>query len=133
MTKFKDTINSSRYVNPEERVIMFTELKQRQVEVFNQRLKSLEKMGNLPSEELTAEKLEILIEEINRINDDAQGIYDEKIQKIVNLQNKIDMESDDLLEITKNKLEYYAAKIEGDLQFLITNDCKSLVETRKLK
>lgn len=133
LTKFKDTINSSRYVNPEERVIMFTELKQRQVEVFNQRLKSLEKMGNLPSEELTAEKLEILIEEINRINDDAQGIYDEKIQKIVNLQNKIDMESDDLLEITKNKLEYYAAKIEGDLQFLITNDCKSLVETRKLE
>ncbi|CAG9311274.1 unnamed protein product [Blepharisma stoltei] len=132
LQQFKITMTSSRFVNPEERINMFKDLKGKQVEIFQKRLEWLTRLGNICAEELTQEKVEGFIDKISKLNNNAQLIYDEKISKIVNLQSKIDSEADDLLEITKNKLEFYAAKISYEsLDKLVDTECQVLVDARK--
>ena len=51
-------MKSKKYVNPEERVFMFKELKQKQKEIFDERLELLGSIVELPLDVFTAEKVD---------------------------------------------------------------------------
>lgn len=116
--QFRTTIESDRFVNPEERVNMLSELKSLQEQVFAKRMEILNTAKNINSKILTADAIQTLIDRLVETNDIAQKDFDDAISKLVNLQKKIDSESDQLYDDLKSRLEFYHADVpyqEGDL------------------
>ena len=128
---FLKELNSLKYVNPEERVAMFKDLKAKQEEIYQDRVEILESITEIPMQRFTQESLDHYIEKLNTLNDKAQGIYDTEIQKLVNFQKKLDADCDDQLEILQGKLEYFKAEINEPLESLIQREGKALVERLK--
>jgi hypothetical protein len=115
---FRTTIESDRFVNPEERVNMLLELKSLQEQVFSNRMDILNTAKDINSKILTSDVIQSLIDRLTEANDIVQKEYDNSISKLVKLQKKIDSESDQLFDDLKSRLEFYHAEVpyeEGDL------------------
>lgn len=131
MKAFSQEIRSKNYVNPEERVSLFVELKGKQKEIFNERVELLNSIVDIPMASFTQEKVEMFIEKLNALNDKAQGIYDTEIQRIVDFQKMLDQEVEENLEVLQNKLEYYKADISVPLEELIHREGRLVVDKLK--
>lgn len=131
LEKFSKEINSKNFVNPEERVQLFAELREKQVRIFEERVEILTGVVEMPMHGFNQEKVEGFIEKLNGLNDRAQEIYDTEIQRLVNFQKKLDQESEEQLEILVNKLEYFRANIEEPLEVLLNRAGKSVIERLK--
>ena len=127
---FNSRIQSQEFFNPPERVKHFEALKAVQKKYFDRRLEVLGNLGSSEISELTKERIESTLEEISNLNDEAQEAYDQKIQEIVTLQKNLETEADVLLEVTKDKLEFFQGDCES-IEELIAQDCKGEVESRK--
>jgi hypothetical protein len=124
---FHKEISSKKFVNPEERVFLYQELKEAQKRIFDSRVELLRDIVEIPSSVFSQEKVDQLLEKLNTLNENAQETYDKEIQKLVNFQKKLDIESDEQLEILTNKLEYFKAEIEEPLDLILDREGKQVV------
>jgi len=81
-------MESDRFVNPQSRRDLFAELKQRQVQVYEQRKVIVEQMVELETENVNKDIIEKFFNRLQELNDNVQAEMD----KMVGLLNK-DMEN----------------------------------------
>ena len=138
LSVFMDRIDSPRFVNPEERISLFKELSEKQIEMYSIRLKFLNKFdlrgkkhSKFSINDLTKQYAEERTEELNKINDKYQELYDGIIKKAMDLQVIVFTELDELIQVTQDKISFIAAYDSSKLEEIIENTCKSLVSSRK--
>ena len=110
---------------------MFEELKAKQQEIYHERVHILDSITEISMQNFTQETMDQYIEKLNNLNENAQNIYDNEIQKLVNFQKKIGADCDSRLEVLQNRLEYYKAEINEPLEELIQREGKDLVNKLK--
>jgi hypothetical protein len=88
IAKFLELMESDRFVNPQSRRDLFAELKQRQVQVYEQRKVIVEQMVELETENVNKDIIEKFFNRLQELNDNVQAEMD----KMVGLLNK-DMEN----------------------------------------
>ena len=88
IAKFLELMESDRFVNPKSRRDLFAELKQRQVQVYEQRKVIVEQMVELETENVNKDIIEKFFNRLQELNENVQAEMD----KMVGLLNK-DMEN----------------------------------------
>lgn len=129
--EFRKTIEGDRFVHPEERVNMLQQLKTLQEEIFSKRMDILNTANDIHSKILTSEAIQTLLDRLGETNENAQEEYDDAISKLVNLQKKIDSESDQFFEDLKSRLEYYHADVPYQNKTLLLLELSEKVENLK--
>ena len=127
--EFRAALTSPSFVNPPERNSMLDQLKVRQEEVFQKRLALLQELRDLPPQQVSNERIAVLLKAGETLNDEAQKFYDEKIQEVVSLQAKVDSEAEEKLDQLRVKLGYYSA--QKNLPEFLDSECAPLAKMRK--
>jgi len=98
-------------MNPKTRVRLFTELREEQVRIYKSWHELLWRADNKDSFELTKQFVQELIDELNKIDEDTQKIYDKYANDI-----KKDMENvNEDLDILVQDLRDFLIKNDAEL------------------
>lgn len=130
LSQFYDKVDGKSFVNPEERVNLFKQLTEKQIEIYNIRLKTLENICG-SSGLLSKVYIEQQIERLNIDNDKVQAEYDKIIQSIDNLQQVVISELEEILETTTNRIYFISAYDKSKLRDIIDYQCSELINKRK--
>ena len=80
--RFIDLMESKRFVNPQSRVDIFSNLKDEQIKIFNERMDLVNQLNSCQTPNLSKDFVNAIAEKLKQINDDAQNIFDDIVDKL---------------------------------------------------
>jgi len=123
LESYIDRINSFEFMNPKTRVRLFTELREEQVRIYKSWHELLWRADNKDSFELTKQFVQELIDELNKIDEDTQKIYDKYANDIKKDMENVNEDLDILVQDLRDFLiKNDAELIEGQTFDLIVDE-----------
>jgi hypothetical protein len=131
VSKFIQLLNSSKFINPEEREEIFRKTRENQTFIYNLRTSLCREVCESDLKDFSQAFVEGKIEHLTSSNEKAQEIFDQLIRDLMSLQEVVFKELEELFDQNKEKILYIHAYDEEKLLQIINTEFRSLVDQRK--
>jgi len=130
---FQERIDSPEFVNPTERIDLFSKMKETQSDVHNKRMNELKVLDDTQTLFLTQKKVDQISNKLETINDEAQQAYDKIAADLTACINRSFQEMDTGMENLRDFLHANQAKLEEGMTYdrLIEEQALPYVQKRK--